>query len=101
MNPAELRPSGTSGKIRRAHLERLAVVYVRQSTQRQILENRESTDLQYKLTHKAEDLGWRPDRVLVIDDDLGHSGSSAVDRVGFQRPMAEVGGTKKFRWDTP
>ena len=83
MNQPEPRPSGTSGKIRRPHLERLAVVYVRQSTQRQVIENRESTDLQYKLTHKAEELGWRPDRVLVIDDDLGHSGSSAADRAGF------------------
>jgi DNA invertase Pin-like site-specific DNA recombinase len=91
MNGPELRPSGTQGKIRRPHLERLAVVYVRQSTQRQVLENRESTDLQYKLTRKAEELGWRPDRVLVIDDDLGHSGSSAADRAGFQRLLAEVG----------
>src|SRR5262249_13173210 len=91
MNGPELRPSGTSGKIRRPHLARLAVVYVRQSTQRQVLENRESTDLQYKLTRKAEEPGWRPDRVLVIDDDLGHSGSSAADRAGFQRLFAEVG----------
>src|SRR5215470_15271426 len=91
MTRPEPRSSGTSGKIRRPHLERLAVVYVRQSTQRQVRENRESTDLQYKLTHKAEELGWRPDRVLVIDDDLGQSGRSAADRAGFQRLLAEVG----------
>jgi len=91
MNQPDPQPSSTSGKIRCPHLERLAVVYVRQSTQRQVLENRESTDLQYKLTRKAEELGWRPDRILVIDDDLGQSGSSAADRVGFQRLLAEVG----------
>ena len=67
MNQPDPQPSSTSGKIRCPHLERLAVVYVRQSTQRQVLENRESTDLQYKLTRKAEELGWRPDRILVID----------------------------------
>jgi DNA invertase Pin-like site-specific DNA recombinase len=91
MNRLDPRLFGRLDKIRRPHLERLAVVYVRQSTQRQVLENRESTDLQYKLTRKAEELGWRPERVLVIDDDLGHSGSSAVDRAGFQRLLAEVG----------
>ena len=80
-----------AGKVRNCHLERLAVVYVRQSTQRQVLENRESTELQYKLTRRAEELGWRPDRVLVIDEDLGHSGTSAADRAGFQRLLAEVG----------
>lgn len=91
MTGPEPRSSGTSDKIRRPHLERLAIVYVRQSTQRQVLENRESTELQYKLTRRAEELGWRPDRVLVIDEDLGHSGPSAADRAGFQRPLAEVG----------
>jgi DNA invertase Pin-like site-specific DNA recombinase len=79
------------GKVRSCHLDRLAVVYVRQSTQRQVIENRESTDRQYQLVHRAIALGWRPDRVLVIDDDLGLSGRTAADRVGFQRLLAEVG----------
>jgi DNA invertase Pin-like site-specific DNA recombinase len=91
MTRPEPRPSGTSDKIRRPHLERLAVVYVRQSTRRQVLENRESTEMQYKLARRAEELGWRPDRVLVIDEDLGHSGTSAADRAGSQRLLAEVG----------
>src|SRR3954454_3187064 len=91
MSVPEPRDIEVSRKIGDRHLQRLAVVYVRQSTQRQVLENRESTDLQYKLARRAEELGWRPDRVLVIDDDLGHSGSSAADRVGFQRLLAEVG----------
>lgn len=79
-----------TGKVRPSHLTRLAVVYVRQSTMRQVLTNRESTDLQYKLTQRAADLGWHPERILVIDDDLGLSGASAVDRAGFQRLLAEV-----------
>lgn len=78
-------------KIKPSHWERLAIVYVRQSTPRQVAVNRESTDLQYQLVRRAEGLGWRPDRVLVIDDDLGQSASTAVHRVGFQRLLAEVG----------
>ena len=67
------------------------MVYVRQSTPKQVLDNRESTDRQYQLAARAAALGWRPDRVLVIDDDLGLSGRTAADRPGFQRLLAEVG----------
>jgi DNA invertase Pin-like site-specific DNA recombinase len=80
-----------SAKIKPTHLERLAVVYVRQSTPQQVLENRESTALQYSLVDRAVQLGWPPERVLVIDDDLGQSGRSAEGRLGFQRLLAEVG----------
>lgn len=86
-----LVPAVTAGKVQPHHLGRLAVVYVRQSTPKQVLENRESTDRQYQLADRAVALGWRPDRVLVIDDDLGQSGRTAVDRAGFQRLLAEVG----------
>src|SRR5207248_11645776 len=48
------------------HLDRLAVVYVRQSTAQQVAENKESTDRQYGLVHRAIELGWPPDRILVI-----------------------------------
>jgi len=71
-----------SGKIGPLHLDRLALVYVRQSTPRQVLNNRESTDLQYKLTRRALDLSWPAERVLTIDDDLGQSATSAVHRAG-------------------
>lgn len=73
-----------------AHLERLAVVYVRQSTAQQVLDHRESTRLQYGLASRAEQMGWPPDRVLVIDDDLGKSASGSEERVGFQRLVSEV-----------
>lgn len=78
-------------KITAKHLERNAYLYVRQSTMRQVLENTESTKRQYALRHRAVTLGWPDDRVVVIDNDLGMSGASSVDREGFQRLVAEVG----------
>jgi len=78
-------------KVQPRHLERLAVVYVRQSSTRQVLENIESTQLQYSLRERAVALGWLLSRVLVIDEDLGLSGQSIEGRAGFQRLLAEVG----------
>lgn len=80
-----------SGKVNAGHLERLALVYVRQSTPQQVLDHQESTRLQYGLRRRAEGWGWPPERVLIIDDDLGKSGTSAVGRTGFQRLVSEVG----------
>jgi hypothetical protein len=81
----------TEGKIQPWHRDRLAVVYVRQSTPLQVLDHGESTRLQYGLTQRAVNLGWAASRVLVIDEDLGHSASGVVDRAGFQRLVSEVG----------
>jgi hypothetical protein len=78
-------------KICPQHVERLAVVYVRQSTMQQVLEHQESTRLQYGLVRRAVAWGWSEARVLVIDDDLGRSGTRAEGRHGFQRLVAEVG----------
>jgi DNA invertase Pin-like site-specific DNA recombinase len=80
-----------SSKIGSRHLDRIAVVYVRQSSVRQVVENRESTQLQYRLRDRAVALGWSESRVVVIDDDLGQSGQSIAGRPGFQRLLAEVG----------
>jgi DNA invertase Pin-like site-specific DNA recombinase len=77
-------------KIGNSHLSRLAIVYVRQSTQHQVLENRESRERQYALADYAKHLGWPEDRVLVIDEDQGISGRSAENRPGFQRLLSEV-----------
>ena len=77
-------------KIDGRHRDRVAVVYVRQSTVHQVQHNRESTQLQYGLVDRAVSLGWPRERVLVIDDDLGLSGSSADGRHGFQRLLGEV-----------
>ena len=81
----------TSSKIGPRHLERLAMVYVRQSTAQQLVKHQESTRLQYGLVERALDLGWAKERVLVIDDDMGRSGTSAEGRPGFQKLVAEVG----------
>ena len=69
----------------------MAIVYIRQSTLQQVERHNESTKLQYNLAQRAYDLGWSADKVLIIDDDLGQSGSSAEGRPGFQRLVAEVG----------
>lgn len=79
-----------SEKIAEEHLRRLAIVYVRQSTPQQVLEHRESTARQYALADRAVALGWPAAAVEVIDEDQGHSGSSAEGRHGFQRLLAEV-----------
>jgi DNA invertase Pin-like site-specific DNA recombinase len=73
------------------HLKRLACLYVRQSTLQQVLENTESTARQYALRERALALGWAEERILVIDQDLGHSAASTADRLGFQRLVASVG----------
>jgi len=78
-------------KIKPFHLERLAVVYVRQSSAQQVLNHQESTALQYNLREKAIALGWPSERILVIDEDQAHSGSTAAGRTGFQRLLVEVG----------
>ena len=78
-------------KITARHLSRQAMLYVRQSTLHQVLENTESTARQYGLRERALALGWPTERIVVIDQDLGQSGASAVDRAGFQRLVAEVG----------
>jgi len=78
-------------KVTAGHLKRNAYLYVRQSTMRQVFENTESTERQYALRQRAIALGWPTERVVVIDSDLGQSGASAADRVGFQKLVAEVG----------
>jgi excisionase family DNA binding protein len=77
-------------KIHPRHLEQTAIVYIRQSSLQQVHRNQESTKLQYSLVDVARELGWARDRVVVIDDDLGVSGSSAIGREGFQRVLSEV-----------
>jgi DNA invertase Pin-like site-specific DNA recombinase len=81
----------TSNKVSAEHLRRQAILYIRQSTLRQVNENRESTARQYDLKRRAKALGWANDQIVVIDDDLGLSAATATDRNGFQRLVAEVG----------
>src|SRR5215218_6420660 len=92
MNP-DLAPRSISAsdKVAAHHLDRLAVVYVRQSTLQQIEHHRESTQLQYGLADRACRLGWPRPKVMIIDEDLGLSAASTEGRAGFQRLVAEVG----------
>ncbi len=80
----------SSSKIGDRHLDRLAIVYVRQSTPQQVLENRESRERQYALAQFAQRLGWPAERVVIIDEDQGHGGKLTDHRTGFQRLMTEV-----------
>lgn len=73
-----------------AQLRRRAFVYVRQSTQTQVRRNRESTRRQYELADRARSLGWSPEQVEIIDEDLGRSGASSTERTGFARLTSEV-----------
>ncbi len=73
------------------HLSRRACLYVCQSTLQQVFEHTESTVRQYALRERASALGWAEERIVVIDQDLGHSGASTADRLGFQRLFADVG----------
>jgi len=79
-----------SSKITNTHLAKKAFVYIRQSTQRQVLENNESTMRQYDLKQKLVELGWPADQVRIIDQDLGKSGADSKGRDGFQSLVAEV-----------
>ena len=78
-------------KIQADHLDRQALIYVRQSTLAQVLENTGSQARQYDLTKRAFELGWPQERIVVIDQDQGCSGASATGRHGFERLIAEVG----------
>jgi DNA invertase Pin-like site-specific DNA recombinase len=78
------------GKIQGWHRDRLAVVYVRQSSRQQVLDHGESTRLQYGLAGRAAALGWPASRVMVIDEDLGRSAADAAERPGFARLVAEL-----------
>src|SRR5688572_33210249 len=77
-----------SEKIRPHHLERKALLYVRQSSAPQVLHNRESSALPYAMRDRLTGLGWS--EIEVIDEDLGRSAAGSVQRAGFERMVAEV-----------
>ena len=77
-------------KISASHLRRLAYIYLRQSTPAQLEHHKESTQRQYALVSKATTLGWPAEQIVLIDEDLGVSGSGIAERSGFARLTAEV-----------
>src|SRR4051795_12277340 len=86
--PYGRRPGMITDKVRPHHLERKALLYVRQSSAHQVLHNRESSALQYAMRDRLMELGWS--EIEVIDDDLGRSAAGGVQRAGFERMVAEV-----------
>ena len=80
----------TCERVRPTHLERQAVVYVRQSSAHQVNSHHESRALQYALRQRAIELGWPPQDVRIVDCDLGHSAASVQGRVGFGQLVADV-----------
>jgi DNA invertase Pin-like site-specific DNA recombinase len=77
-------------KISALHLERAAYVYVRQSTHKQVRDNRGSRGNQYALLERAVELGWHEERVRLVDDDQGVSAKNAGGREGFKELVGEV-----------
>ena len=82
--------TGSEQKIKGQHRERLAAIYLRQSSPRQVRENFRSTERQYGLAEEAVKLGWEPERVLTIDGDLGISGRDAHPREAYKELVARV-----------
>lgn len=82
--------SERSAKITPSHVQRLACIYVRQSSLKQVERNRESQRNQYQLAERAAALGWSPEQIRVIDCDLGLSGQDAASRQGFQEVVTAV-----------
>lgn len=78
-------------KLRDDHLNRQALIYIRQSTLAQVRDNTGSTTRQYNLAERAQKLGWPQERITVIDQDQGRSGASSAGRDGFERLISEVG----------
>lgn len=77
-----------SDKIKPQHISRKAILYVRQSSAYQVVNNTESRRLQYAMRQRLEELGWSD--IDVIDDDLGQTASGSITRNGFERLVADV-----------
>jgi DNA invertase Pin-like site-specific DNA recombinase len=90
LSSSEGLPRLFSSRIAEDHLRLHAVLYVRQSTTAQLREHQESTARQYAMKDRLIALGWPEEEVIVIDDDLGISGSGKSDRPGFRRLLKLV-----------
>src|SRR5882672_12675359 len=82
--------STETAKIQQCHLERLAVIYIRQSTLYQVQYNTASTARQYNLADRAKALGWTDEKIIVVDQDQGHSGASLEGREGFKDMLKKI-----------
>jgi DNA invertase Pin-like site-specific DNA recombinase len=79
-----------NSKIQSYHQQKMACIYLRQSTMFQVMHNQESTERQYALHQKAQQYGWDTSRIRIMDGDLGQSGSHTTNREDFKTLVAEV-----------
>jgi DNA invertase Pin-like site-specific DNA recombinase len=79
-----------TSKIADHHLSRAACIYIRQSTQGQVRFNQESTERQYNLKNKAQSFGWSPEKIRILDRDLGQSGARTTNREDFKTLVSDV-----------
>jgi DNA invertase Pin-like site-specific DNA recombinase len=79
-----------TAKIAEQHLSRVACIYIRQSTPGQVRFNQESTERQYNLASKAQSFGWNPERIRILDRDLGQTGTRANNREDFKTLVSDV-----------
>src|SRR5229473_1498355 len=82
--------SNDLSKIEREHLQRLAYVYIRQSSLHQVQFNTASTARQYNLVERAKELGWPDEKIIVVDQDQGQSAASLEGRDGFKIMMRDI-----------
>jgi DNA invertase Pin-like site-specific DNA recombinase len=80
----------TSELIQPQHLDRKAIIYVRQSSPNQVTTNKESQRMQYALRERATALGWHEQDTHIVDADLGRSGTTVDQREGFQHLVADI-----------
>src|SRR5438309_2680356 len=90
MNAVDPFAASRSAKIQAQHLERWAIVYVRQSQPQQVQRHRESAQVQANLQQRARDWGWPPERVRVLDGDQGRSGTTTAGRDDFAWLLSEI-----------
>src|SRR5437868_7387381 len=90
MKTAEALAGFRSPKITAEHLERWAIVYVRQSHPQQVQRHRESALVQAGLQQRALDWGWPQQRILVLDGDQGRSATTTIGRDDFAWLLAEI-----------
>ena len=77
-------------KIQSHHLQKPAYIYVRQSTMGQVRDHQESTERQYDLRNRAVEMMWAPERIRILDQDLGQSGAQTTNREDFKTLVADV-----------
>ena len=78
------------GEITKEHLSRKAYIYIRQSSQRQVVEHTSGQQVQYNLVQRAKRLGWSDNNIEIVDEDLGVSATGTKKRTGFEKLLSYI-----------